>query len=106
MVCSIVLLRDTFVHSGCPNCEIFLGLTGSPETVAECTSATFNGVIALTDPSRSWVAKWQRLDQFVPGTYAVQVIGALPNDVIQLMEDTGRKYIPRDGTREDEVDEE
>jgi transcription elongation factor SPT4 len=58
------------------------------------------------DPTKSWVAKWQRLDGYVPGMYAVQVIGNLPSDVIQMMEDSGRKYIPRDGSREEDVDEE
>jgi transcription elongation factor SPT4 len=126
MVCSIVLLRDvstkqtdmayegvvadqesqTFVLTGCPNCESFLGLQGSPETVSECTSSTFNGTIALTEPTKSWVAKWQRLDQYVPGVYAVQVIGNLPGDVIQMMEDAGHTYVPRDGTKEDDVGEE
>ena len=77
----------------------------SPEAVNDCTSSNFNGVIALTDPKNSWVAKWQRLDLYAPGHYAVQVHGQLPEDVLSELTARGIKYIPRDGSKEDEVAE-
>jgi len=73
--------------------------------VQDCTSANFNGVIALTDPEKSWVAKWQRLDKYVAGMYAVQVIGQVPQDVITELTNRGIKYVPRDGSKEDELAE-
>jgi transcription elongation factor SPT4 len=94
-------LLQRFSSHGCPNCESLLSLAHNSDTVQECTSANFNGVIALTSPERSWVAKWQRLDRYVPGTYAVQVIGRLPEHIVQELADKGFKYVPRDGTQDE-----
>jgi transcription elongation factor SPT4 len=63
-------------------------------------------VIALTAPNRSWVARWQRIDRYAPGTYAVQVIGRLPDGYVQDLADKGVKYIPRDGTMDEGEQEE
>jgi len=104
MVCSIIQLHSKFLSTGCPNCESLLSFAHSTETIGECTSANFNGVIALTSPTKSWVARWQRLDRYAPGTYAVQVIGRLPEAYVQELADKGFKYIPRDGTM-DEVEQ-
>ncbi|KAI9741934.1 MAG: Transcription elongation factor SPT4 [Cirrosporium novae-zelandiae] len=98
MVCSIVQLSSRFLREGCPNCEPFLGLANSPDSIQECTSQVFEGLITVADPTQSWVARWQRLDGYVPGVYAVKVVGTLPEDVIQNVEDAGVRYIPRDGT--------
>ncbi|KAM3081047.1 transcription elongation factor spt4 [Clarireedia jacksonii] len=84
-----------FLKEGCPNCEDFLHLQGSNDTVVDCTSQVFEGLITLADPSKSWVAKWQRLDGYVRGVYATKVSGVLPDDIIATMEDEARvKYIP------------
>lgn len=77
MVCSIVQLQSKFVSDGCPNCEEYLDMANTPDTVEECTSQVYDGLITLTDPKRSWVAKWNRLDGYVSGTYAVKVIGTV-----------------------------
>ena len=57
----------------------------------------YEGLITLTDPAHSWVAKWQRLDAYVPGVYAVKVTGALPGERLQDLENGGVAYVPRDG---------
>lgn len=101
MVCTIVLPQSTFLSSGCPNCETALELIGSPETVIECTSSNFHGTLALMDTERSWVGRWQRLEGYVPGVYAVQVIGTLPEEVVESVRAAGMRYIPRDGRKED-----
>lgn len=31
--------------------------------VAQCTTAVFDGMIAMTKPEESWVAKWQRIGE-------------------------------------------
>lgn len=59
-------------------------------------------MITLQDAASSWVARWQRLEGNVPGVYAVKVVGNLPDDVRQALEDAGARYVPRDGTIEDE----
>jgi hypothetical protein len=66
-----------FLKEGCPNCEGFLSLAHSQEAVEECTSQVYEGLIALADPAQSWVAKWQRLDGYVKGVYAVKVMGTV-----------------------------
>lgn len=85
MVCSIVQAGTKFVSSGCPNCEDFLEMRHSADVVQDCTSAVFEGMIALADPQSSWVAKWQRVSGYAPGTYAVKVEGVvclLPNSLL------------------------
>ncbi|RDW89496.1 transcription elongation factor SPT4 [Coleophoma cylindrospora] len=99
MVCSIVMTTSRFQREGCPNCEDFLHLQGSMDAIIDCTSQVFEGLITLADPSKSWVAKWQRLDGYVKGVYATKVSGILPEEVIAVMEDEARiRYIPRDGS--------
>ncbi|KAK3696318.1 transcription elongation factor spt4 [Vermiconidia calcicola] len=98
MVCSFVQLGSKFQSQGCPNCEEFLEMRGSSETVNECTSQVFEGMIVLNGHDRSWVAKWQRLEGYQPGTYAVKVVGTLPEDFIAAAENAGVKYVPRDGS--------
>ena len=90
------------MRDGCPNCEAFLDLSGRSEAVNDCTSQIYEGLITLADPATSWVARWQRLDKYVPGVYAVKVVGLLPEEVLQSMEDSGVRYIPRDGSALDD----
>lgn len=96
MVCSVVQLHNVslpcrvshlrteltptsqkFMRDGCPNCDNVLGLRGNNDAIQECTSQVFEGVISIRDPTTSWVARWQRLDSYVPGTYAVKVTGSV-----------------------------
>jgi len=65
------------MREGCPNCDNVLGLRGNNDAIQECTSQVFEGLITLNDPNTSWVARWQRLDSYVPGTYAVKVTGSV-----------------------------
>ncbi|KAJ9665434.1 transcription elongation factor spt4 [Coniosporium apollinis] len=94
MVCSIVLLHSKFLQNGCPNCDSFLELAGSAENVAECTSQVYEGLIMMAQPQDSWVAKWQRIVNYVPGVYATKVVGQLPEYAIVGAENAGVKYIP------------
>jgi transcription elongation factor SPT4 len=93
------MTRSGFLQDGCPNCDEFLHLRGSSESVDSCTSQVFEGLIALADPQKSWVARWQRLDAYVSGVYATKVSGTLPDEVRRDMEDENRIYIPRDGSQ-------
>jgi transcription elongation factor SPT4 len=36
-------------------------MRGSSDRVAECTSMMYDGLIAMVEPSESWVARWQRI---------------------------------------------
>jgi transcription elongation factor SPT4 len=98
MVCSIVRTQSQFMTSGCPNCEAFLELAGSQDAIADCTSQVFEGLLTVSDTTRSWAARYQRLEGYVPGVYAVQVEGILPEEVVVAAENAGVHYIPRDGS--------
>ncbi|KAF7557500.1 hypothetical protein G7046_g6029 [Stylonectria norvegica] len=99
MVCSIVMTFNRFRDEGCPNCEEFLHFAGSGDQIDSCTSQVFEGLITLANPARSWIAKWQRLDGYVGGVYAIKVSGQLPDEIRTTLEEEYRiTYIPRDGT--------
>jgi len=72
--------------------------------VSECTSQVFEGLLTLADPTTSWVAKWQRLSNYVPGVYAVKVVGTLPEGLLGVLQDNGIKYVPRDGSAIDDME--
>ena len=94
-------LGQKFLALGCPNCE-FLDLQNSQDRIHECTSQVYEGLLTLQEPEKSWVARWQRLDKYKPGVYAVKVVGVLPDEVLQDMEDAGVRYVPRDGSAQDD----
>ena len=81
LVCAYIQPSSKFSQQGCPNCEDFLQLSGSPEAVGDCTSAVFEGTITLNSSltaavhGESWVAKWLRLEGYAAGLYAVKVSG-------------------------------
>lgn len=74
--CSLVKTYDQFSKEGCENCPD-LKMKGDKKRVEECTSQSFEGFIALTNPQKSWVARWQNIENRVPGIYAVVVHGEL-----------------------------
>lgn len=55
----------------------------------------------MMQPTSSWVARWQRVDKFVPGLYAMRVGGQLPEEFMEMLADRGIDYRPRDGTAVD-----
>lgn len=89
------------MREGCPNCEEVLNFQDDVANVTECTSPSFEGVVALGQPEESWVAKWLRIENFRPGLYAVKVSGKLPADVVKDLEAKDIQYRPRDGSATD-----
>ncbi|KAF2203315.1 putative transcriptional elongation protein Spt4 [Delitschia confertaspora ATCC 74209] len=103
MVCGILRTELLFKREGCPNCEEFMQLRGDSDAIAACTSQVYEGTIAVADTRRSWVARHNRLEGYVPGTYAVQVEGVLPEEVIDAANAAGIQYIPRDGSTNEAI---
>ncbi|TFK98954.1 Spt4/RpoE2 zinc finger-domain-containing protein [Pterulicium gracile] len=101
LLCSIVQTPSDFRRNGCPNCEEILQIRNSGERVTSCTTTSFEGIIAVVDPERSWVAKWQRTSKYVRGMYATRVIGRVPEEVEAELESRGIKYRTRDGMMQD-----
>ncbi|KAL8290044.1 hypothetical protein RQP46_002983 [Phenoliferia psychrophenolica] len=96
LLCSFVATPQEFRKEGCPNCEQLLEMKGSSERVMEVTTGQFDGTIALINPTKSWVAKWQRNDKHLPGVYAVRVQGTLPESTIEDLEARGVKVNSRE----------
>ncbi|NXF13737.1 SPT4H factor, partial [Smithornis capensis] len=74
---------------GCDNCETYLQMKGNREMVYDCTSSSFDGIIAMMSPEDSWVSKWQRISTFKPGVYAVSVTGRLPQGTCEMESGSG-----------------
>lgn len=91
--CSIIQSTQEFRESGCPNCP-FLNIN-KDRNLAYATSPSFKGTIALANPKQSWVAKWQRINSYKPGVYAMVVDGVLSDKFIEDIEKEGRVYINR-----------
>ncbi|KAJ1915409.1 transcription elongation factor spt4 [Mycoemilia scoparia] len=101
MLCSLVKNSYQFRQNGCENCEDLLRMRGRPGAVADCTSPIFDGIVALTNPAESWVARYNHIEKFVPGIYASYVSGRLPPDIVDRLERNGIIYHPRDGTADE-----
>ncbi|KAG7811012.1 hypothetical protein KL921_002640 [Ogataea angusta] len=78
-----------------------LHFADNDDLVRECTSPTFEGLVATHGDQGSWVARWLRIENFVPGLYAVRVLGKLPDDVRGDLQAQGIEYRPRDGSIQD-----
>eukprot|EP00048_Salpingoeca_helianthica_P018122 m.240834 g.240834 ORF g.240834 m.240834 type:complete len:109 (-) comp23705_c0_seq1:25-351(-) len=76
--CKLVKTEEQFLKDGCENCEPRLRLAGSDDRVAKFTTKNFFGMIALMDPAKSWVGRWQGINTCVPGVYAMSVNGRRP----------------------------
>ncbi|KAM0678496.1 transcription elongation factor spt4 [Binucleata daphniae] len=95
MNCSILQTQALYKKDGCPNCTC-LNLKNRTDIIQDTTSDEYKGLIGLVNPQRSWVAKWQRLNQNVPGLYAINVGGIMPEEFINKIEESGKVYHPRD----------
>ncbi|KAI4291031.1 transcription elongation factor SPT4 [Pancytospora philotis] len=91
--CALVKPAASFKSHGCPNCAALQ--LERPKNFNAATSAAFRGTIGLVDPKNSWVARWQRIDGFAPGTYAMTVEGGLSDDYVEKLEQCGRVYFDR-----------
>ena len=98
LLCSLIKTHRQFLSDGCENCEDLLSLKSSAKRIQDCTSANFDGHIALINPASSWVAKWQRTGKFECGLYAIRVAGSLPEEVVDRLADAGIQYRIRDGS--------
>jgi len=96
LLCSLIKTFDQFEFDGCENCDEFLHMKNNRDAIHECTSSNFDGIIALTSPEDSWVAKWQRINRYCKGCYAVSVTGRLPSGVISDLKAKGIQYRSRD----------
>lgn len=89
--CGMLKTMEQFLNDGCDNCP-FLDMADNPERCALCTSAFFEGQVAIMDPRESWMAKWIRVDNFLPGVYAIEILGQLDPDIQEDLENRGIRW--------------
>uniref|UniRef100_A0A7N4P541 Spt4/RpoE2 zinc finger domain-containing protein n=1 Tax=Sarcophilus harrisii TaxID=9305 RepID=A0A7N4P541_SARHA len=87
---------NQFEYDGCDNCDSYLQMKGNLEMVYDCTSSSFDGIIAMMSPKNSWVSKWQQVSTFKPGVYAMSVTGCLPPGIVRELKSQGVVYKSRD----------
>ena len=95
LVTGLVKTEDQFYREGNDNVPC-LKMANDRDTVMECTSSNFDGMIAIMKPNESWAARWQGISGFVPGCYAQRVRGTLAPQHITTLEDNGIRYRPLD----------
>lgn len=89
--CGILKTQAQFYDDGCDNCP-FLDMADNMERVNSCTTAFYEGQAAILDPRESWAAKWIRVDNCLPGVYAITVTGQLDRDVEEDLENRGIRW--------------
>ena len=80
--------RVAFTLQNCP----FLEMVDDPEKVNACTTAFYEGQAAVMDPRESWVAKWLRVDNYLPGCYAITVTGQFDKEIEEELENRGCRW--------------
>ncbi|EFC41517.1 predicted protein [Naegleria gruberi] len=68
LTCGLVKTTDQFKQNGCENCP------KDNDTLSN-TTTSFEGLITLMNPQKSWVARYQNLQDKVEGVYAITVHG-------------------------------
>ncbi|KAF7457994.1 transcription elongation factor SPT4 [Cryptosporidium felis] len=77
--CRIILSDQQFYEGGCPNCT-HLTMEYDRQKVNSCTTMSFKGMISMLKADESWVARYNKLTNVIPGCYAVSVSGDLMSE--------------------------
>jgi transcription elongation factor SPT4 len=89
--CGILKSQEQFYEDGCENCP-FLDMTDNMERVNSCTTAFYDGHVAVMDPMNSWASRWIRVEGFLPGVYAITIVGQFDRDIEEDMENQGIRW--------------
>ncbi|KAJ1634720.1 Spt4/RpoE2 zinc finger-domain-containing protein [Pavlovales sp. CCMP2436] len=71
-------------------------MRGDRDAMMQCTTPHFDGLVAMMDPSKSWVGRWQGISKLHPGVYALKVYGNLSEEMVTVMEENGLAYAPNE----------
>lgn len=98
MLCGLVQPLQVFKTSSCPNCSSIFDSYKPNEPldlkIYDLISPSFEGMICILKPEKSWCSKWLRFNKYVPGMYAVKINGRLPEEVLEELP----HFVPRDGS--------
>mmetsp|Transcript_31359 Transcript_31359/g.77923 ORF Transcript_31359/g.77923 Transcript_31359/m.77923 type:complete len:111 (+) Transcript_31359:64-396(+) len=84
--CKLIKTFEQFFENGCDNCSFFQ-MVEDRDRVAECTTASYSGIITVLDPKASWAAKWLRLAKSLPGCYALELNDEVPEGIAGEIEE-------------------
>jgi len=76
--CTLLMAESQFLESGCPNCERTLNMKGNKDRTQKNTTTSHDGIIAMCDNDKSWVARWTGTNDSkkrAKGIYAISVYG-------------------------------
>lgn len=82
----------TFFHRSLTRLPYYYMQVDDAERVSNCTTAFFEGQAAIMDPRESWAAKWIRVDNYLPGVYAISVTGQFDKDMEEDLENRGIRW--------------
>jgi transcription elongation factor SPT4 len=86
-------LQSVFLtHTSAPFCIFECCQADNPERCSVCTTAFFEGQAAIMDPRESWSAKWIRVDNYLPGVYAISVTGQFDREIEEDLENRGIRW--------------
>ena len=68
----------------CPNCGWRVD-DDSGLSLDEWTSSSYNGVLALFQPQKSWCSSWLKYNKNVPGLYCIDNLGEVNNQIVQFL---------------------
>jgi len=96
IACLLIKTYQQFVTEGCDNCEKGdFSMKDDEVKVNDCTTIAFEGMMALTVPQKSWVARWQFADNLVPGIYALKVKGEVSEETARELQEAGIRNLGR-----------
>eukprot|EP00792_Barthelona_sp_PAP020_P001252 TRINITY_DN11994_c0_g1_i1.p1 TRINITY_DN11994_c0_g1~~TRINITY_DN11994_c0_g1_i1.p1 ORF type:complete len:117 (+),score=35.74 TRINITY_DN11994_c0_g1_i1:31-381(+) len=89
-ICGLVKNFGQFQNYGCENCSQY-----GVEITEGFLTRNFEGVVALMNPSISWVGKYKIYDNYVPGLYALEINEDLSQKELNEVRDLGIPFIKR-----------
>lgn len=91
--CLLVKTYRQWIEEGCENCVDAIDMKDTVNLVNDLTTQDFDGMIALMQPSKSWVARWQFIPEFIPGVYAIKVRGDVSPESAEILTEKGFRNV-------------